>query len=391
MKSQEAVASNPSAGGARPRALGVPFGVLPTGPGNAITDVAGVRVGSVTLEDVARGMHTGVTAILPHPGNLFAEKLPAGVFVGNGFGKMTGIAQIRELGEIETPVVLTNTLSVGAALEGLAEWTLTRAGNESVRSVNPVVGETNDGRVNDIRSRFVRSEHVLSALEAAAASSDFAPVAEGCVGAGTGTVAFGFKAGIGTASRKLPTSLGGHVVGVLVQANFGGFLSIAGAPVWRALGGWPCEREILAALAGDAGKGSASGLPGECADGSIMMIVATDAPLDARNLSRLAERAFLGMARTGGVASNGSGDFALAFSTARSRRIPHDAAAQAPLVSNDDMTPLFIAAIEATEEAIINALFAARDRVAFDGTLVRALPRERVLKLLDAHGARSIR
>ncbi|MDO5531488.1 P1 family peptidase [Sutterella sp.] len=357
----------------RPRAreAGLTFGVIPTGRFNAITDVAGVTVGQVTLHDDARGMHTGVTAILPHSGNIFQEKVPAGIFLGNGFGKMTGYPQVAELGNLETPVVLTNTLSVGEALAGVVDWTLSQPGNETVMSVNALVGETNDGRVNDIRARFVKPAHVLEAIRSASAG----PVEEGAVGAGSGTVAFGFKAGIGTASRVLPAAAGGWTVGVLVQANFGGILTVKGVEAGLALGGWPRE-DVL-------------GNP----DGSIMMIIATDAPLDARNLKRLATRAFMGMAKTGGIASNGSGDFVIAFSTSESVRVRHDAPRLeregAALVRNDDMTPLFMAAIEATEEAIINSLFRARDVATCDGKVVRALPLPKILELLDRAGARS--
>lgn len=358
----------------RPRDLGIEFGVFPTGRFNAITDVDGVLVGQVTLEDDAAGMHTGVTAIRPHPGNVFEEKVPAGIFLGNAFGKMAGYPQVKELGNIETPIILTNTLNVGAGLEGVVEWTLSQPGNELVRSVNGLVGETNDGKVNDIRARFVKPHHVLEALRNASSG----PVEEGCAGAGTGTVAFGFKAGIGTSSRVLPPNLGGWKVGVLVQANFGGILNVKGIEAGLELGGWPGEKEMQEFRS---------------ADGSIMMIVATDAPLDARNLERLAKRAFMGMTRTGGVASNGSGDFVVAFSTNESVRVRHTAAKGtlegAPLVRNDDMTPLFMAAIESTEEAVINSLFAAHDADTWDGKVIRALPVDRVLAMLDRAGLRT--
>lgn len=357
----------------RPRSLGITFGVLPVGEKNAITDVPGVLVGQTTLHDDAKGMHTGVTAILPHGGNVFQEKVPAGIFLGNGFGKMAGYPQVKELGNLETPIALTNTLSVGPAIEALVDWTLRQPGNETVKSVNAIVGETNDGKVNDIRARFIRPEHVLEALEKA----DDGPIEEGCVGAGSGTVAFGFKAGVGTASRVLPKTLGGWRVGALVQANFGGLLTVKGVEVGVRLGGWPCQKEIEAC---------------ESADGSIMMIIATDAPLDARNLERLAKRAFMGMTKTGGVASNGSGDFALAFSTNPAVRVRHSLPAQtlegAPTVRNDDMTGLFMAAIESTEEAIINALFAAHDVADKEGKVVRALPVDEVLAMLDRAGVR---
>lgn len=352
----------------RAREYGIDIGILPTGPRNAITDVPGVLVGQVTLNDDERGMHTGVTAIRPHPGNLFQDKVPCGIFLGNAFGKMAGYPQVKELGNLETPIILTNTLNVAAGLDGLIDWTFGYEENDSVQSVNPLVGETNDGAVNNIRARFVTRAHVLSALSQAAGG----PVAEGCVGAGTGTKAFGFKAGIGTASRVLPESMGGWRVGVLVQANFGGLLTIKGTEVGKALGGFPYEKEI------------------RDADGSIMMIVAVDAPLDARQLERVAKRAFMGLAKTGGVASNGSGDFVVAFSTNEKVRIPHAAERNqltaAPVVRNDDMTPIFMAAIEATEEAIINALFMAHDVKSYTGKVFKALPLERTLEMLRAEG-----
>ncbi|MGC8782030.1 MAG: P1 family peptidase, partial [Anaerolineae bacterium] len=314
----------------RARALGIAPGVLPTGPLNAITDVAGVRVGQVTLWE-GEDIRTGVTAILPHAGNLFQEKVPAGLAVGNGFGKLMGATQIAELGEIETPIVLTNTLAVPRAADALLDWTLAQPGNEAVTSVNPVVGETNDGRLNDIRRRAVMAEHVLTAIARAAAG----PVAEGCVGAGTGTVAFGWKGGIGTSSRRLPASLGDYTVGALVQSNFGGLLQVMGIPVGQKLGRYYLKEQLEQ---GDA-------------DGSIMIVLATDAPLSDRNLTRLARRAFAGLARTGAAMSNGSGDYALAFSTAEAvRRTPERRRAMAawPDLPNDLMSPLFLAAIEAT-------------------------------------------
>ena len=368
----------------RVRSYGIHIGILPAGKFNAVTDVPGVKVGQVTLEDDACGMHTGVTTILPHGGNVFQEKVPAGVFVGNGFGKSAGIPQINELGTLETPIVLTNTLSVAAGIEGLLSWTLEQPGNESVKSVNAFVGETNDGRVNDIRARFVSPDHVIEALRRA----ESGPVEEGCCGAGTGTVAFGFKAGIGTASRKLPESLGGWTVGVIVQANFGGFLTVKGVEVGRQLGGWSNEKLLTQAM--PAGWAERIKDAAGSADGSIMMIAATDAPLTQRSLERLAERAFMGMTRTGGIASNGSGDFALAFSTAPSMRVRHEAPygllEGGPTVRSDDMTPLFMAAIESTEEAILNALFTAHDTAAYDGGRIAALPREAVLQMLRKAG-----
>ncbi len=351
----------------RARAVGVAPGILDPGPLNSITDVAGVRVGQVTLVEGAH-IRTGVTAVLPHGGNLYQDKVPAAVTVGNGFGKLMGTTQIVELGEIETPIVLTNTLSVPRAAEGVIAWTLAQPGNEAVRSVNAVVGETNDGFLNDIRGRVVRPEHAVAAIEQAAEGV----VAEGSVGAGTGTVAFGWKGGIGTSSRRLPEALGGYTVGVLVQTNYGGVLSVLGVPVGQALGQY-FLRDVL-------DKGDA--------DGSIMIIVATDAPLSDRNLERLAGRTFLGVGRTGSPMTNGSGDYAIAFSTALEvRRTPERRAAPAAfiLLPNDGMSPLFQAAVEATEEAIYNALFMATTVAGHRGT-VEALPLERVLGLLRQHG-----
>lgn len=355
------------------RDLGVSIGVMPTGPLNAITDVAGVRVGHVTRIE-GDAVRTGVTAIVPADGNLFQSKLAAAVHVGNGFGKLAGGTQVEELGTLETPIVLTNTLGVGAALEAIVQHTLEQPGNERVRSVNAVVGETNDGELNDIRGRHVTPYDVLDAIANAAGG----PVAEGCVGAGTGTIAFGFKAGIGTSSRRLPTSLGGYTVGVLAQANFGGVLMIDGVPVGRELGRYAFR---------DALDGEAD------VDGSCMLVVATDAPLCARNLRRLAARAFMGLARTGGIASNGSGDYAIAFSVAR--RVPHAMPAGRTLaveVLHDEATsPLFLAAIEAAEEAILNSLCAARMMTGHGGRTVEALPVGRVLDLLQRYGRREDR
>lgn len=326
---------------ARARDLGLTPGVLAPGPLNAITDVAGVGVGQVTLVTGDR-VRTGVTAVLPHGGNLFQDKVPAAIAVANGFGKLAGVTQVRELGEIETPIVLTNTLSVPAGMAGVIDWTLDQPGNEEVRSVNAVVGETNDGGLNDIRTRTVTAAHVRQAIEDARGG----PVREGVVGAGTGTIAFGWKGGIGTSSRRLPPGLGGWTVGVLVQSNFGGTLVMDGHRVGERLGRvYP--REALAAPS---------------ADGSIMIVVATDAPLSDRNLERVAERAFAGLARTGAAFSNGSGDYAIAFSTAEGvRRTPDRRDRQASVEDwpNDRMSPLFVAAAEATEEAILNALLMA--------------------------------
>ncbi|AQG81000.1 P1 family peptidase [Spirosoma montaniterrae] len=346
----------------RPRDYGIRFGVIPTGPLNAITDVPGVRVGQVTLRQ-GTTIRTGVTAIVPHGGNLFQEKLPAAIYIGNGFGKLTGYSQVEELGTLETPIVLTNTLSVPTAADAVIDYTLNQPGNEQVRSLNPVVGETNDGFLNDIRGRHVTRQHVLDAIRNAKPG----PVEEGSVGAGTGTVCFGYKGGIGTASRRLPASLGGYTVGVLVQTNFGGVLQIAGVPVGVALGQYSYKEKL---------------------DGSCMMVVLTDAPVDARNLKRLAKRAFLGLGHTGGIASNGSGDYVIAVSTAY--QIPHQSSSPfdtLKLLRNDDTSPLFMAAIEATEEAIINSLFAAGQSPAdtFSGTeghSVKPLPVQKVVEMV---------
>ena len=329
----------------RPRAreAGVVVGIFETGPFNAITDVAGVRVGQTTV--IRPGVNTGVTAILPHPGNIFRDKVPAAIVVGNGFGKLAGVTQVRELGEIETPILLTCTLCVWRAADAMVGWLLDRPGMEDVRSINPVVGETNDGGLNDIRSRPISTEDVVHALESATAG----PVEEGAVGAGRGTSAFGFKGGIGTSSRILPSASGGYSVGVLVQSNFGGVLTINGAPVGRELGRYSFQREVSRS------GGPGDGPPLDSPDGSIMMVVATDAPLDARNLERLASRALTGLSRTGATMSNGSGDYVIAFSTAESvRRSGNGRARTIEDLGNDAMTPLFQAVAEATEEAVYN-------------------------------------
>lgn len=345
----------------RLRDLGVVTGILPTGPLNAITDVAGVAVGQVTLHEPAANLNTGVTAILPYPGNLFQQKVPGAVVVGNAFGKLMGSTQVAELGEIETPILLTSTLDVPRAGDALLSYMLALPGNERVQSINPLVGETNDGFLSDIRARAVGESQVFQALR----SAHSGPVEEGAVGAGSGTVAFGFKGGIGTASRRLPASLGGYTVGVLVQTNFGGILDIDGAPVGRLLHQYYLRNQL-----GD-GK--------QTPDGSCMIVVATDAPLLARNLRRLAARALLGLARTGSAASNGSGDYVIAFSTAPDLRIPAAAARGSLLLPpaarlrNDAMSPLFLAAIEATQEAIYNSLFKATT-TSGRGHTVQALP-----------------
>ncbi|WP_155263154.1 P1 family peptidase [Sphingomonas segetis] len=348
----------------RPRAreAGISFGILPTGPLNAITDVGGVRVGQVTIVEGA-SIRTGVTAILPHGGNLYQDKVPAGFSVGNAYGKFMGSTQIEELGEIETPIVLTNTLNVPEAAAGVIEWTLKQYGNEEVRSVNAVVGETNDGTLNDIRARRVRPADAIAAIEQAREG----PVQEGAVGAGTGTIAFGWKGGIGTSSRRLPASLGGWTVGVLVQTNYGGVLQVAGVPVGQALGKYFLKDELS----------TASG------DGSCIVVVATDAPLSDRNLERLAHRGLLGIARTGSPMTNGSGEYAIAFSTnADVRRTPERRGQPSAIIDlpNEQMSPLFEAAIEAAEEAAINSLFAATPMDG-NGRHIEALPVDAVVKL----------
>jgi len=348
----------------RPRAreAGITFGVLPTGPLNAITDVAGVKVGQVTLIEGAN-VRTGVTAILPHEGNLYQDKVPAGFSVGNAYGKFMGSTQIKELGEIETPILLTNTLNVPEAAAGIIEWTLRQPGNEQVRSVNAIVGETNDGTLNDIRGRHVTPANAIAAIEAARPG----PVQEGAVGAGTGTIAFSWKGGIGTSSRKLPANLGGYTVGVLVQTNYGGVLQVAGMPIGQALGQYYLKDELS----------KASG------DGSCIVVIATDAPLSDRNLERLAHRGLLGIARTGSPMTNGSGEYAVAFSTnADVRRTPERRGKPSPIVDlpNDQMSPLFEAAVEAAEEAAINSLFAAAPMDG-NGHHIDALPVDKVVEL----------
>lgn len=346
--------------------LPVRIGILAKGKYNAITDIKGVKVGHTTLikgDDV----RTGVTVIIPHEGNLFQQKLPAAVYVGNGFGKLAGITQIKELGNLESPIILTNTLSVATAINAGITYTLSQKGNEDVKSVNIVVGETNDGYLNDIRGRHVKEEDVLEAIK----NADSGIVLQGNVGAGTGTVCFGFKGGIGSSSRILPTSLGGYSVGVLVQSNFGGVLEIAGVPIGKELGRYYLKDQLNNPV-----------------DGSCMIVIATDAPLDARNLERLAKRAFMGLAKTGGIASNGSGDYVIAFSTHPSVRIPHYSEPElydTKIISNDALSPLFLAAIEATEEAIVNSLFAAKTMVGRDGNKVSALPIEQVISILKKY------
>lgn len=366
----------------RARDLDVAPGLFPPGPHNAITDVPGVRVGQTTLvaEDRVR---TGVTAILPHEGNLFQQKVPGAVFVGNAFGKLAGSTQVEELGSIETPIILTNTLAVGTAVDAVVGYMLEQQGNEQVRSVNALVGETNDGGLNDIRGRHVKTDHVVAAIK----SANNGPVAEGCVGAGTGCEAFGWKGGIGTSSRQLPQKFGGWRLGVLVQANFGGVLTIDGVKIGEALGRHAFadnQRTRFAPLEFAGEERDRVGISrGSSADGSCMIVVATDAPLEARELKRLAARAIFGLARTGSSYSNGSGDYAIAFSTSKECRIPHGATVRQmrPTLPTDAMSPLFQAALEATEEAVYNALLQATTTTA-NGVTVEAIPIEEVGRLL---------
>lgn len=359
-------ASAQNEGRGRIRDFGIEPGIFKPGPYNAITDVPGVRVGHVTLIE-GDNVRTGVTAIVPHEGNVFRLKCPAAVFVGNGFGKLAGTTQIKELGNIESPIILTNTLSVAQGIEGVITYTLGQKGNEGVGSVNAVVGETNDGTLNDIRGRHVKASDVVEAIQKAKGG----PVEEGCVGAGTGTVCFGWKGGIGTSSRVLPADLGGYTVGVLVQSNYGGILEIDGVPVGQRLGQYSFKRNVE----------NPDYLMSP--DGSCMMVVFTDAPLDARNLERLAKRAFMGMAKTGGIASNGSGDYVIAVSVNKGNLIDESQRFYHPtLLRNDDMSPLFEAAIEATAEALWNSLFMAVDTKGRDGRVVPALPIKKVLEVM---------
>lgn len=349
----------------RVRDLGIAPGILPVGQWNAITDVRGLKVGHVTLIE-GEDVRTGVTAILPHHGNLLQEKVPAGIVVGNGFGKLIGSTQVEELGELETPIILTNTLSVPRAAEALIDWTLAQKGNENMRSVNPVVGETNDGILNNIGKMAVTKEHVMDAIDKASSG----PVVEGCVGAGTGTVCFGWKGGTGTSSRLLPEKLGGHTIGVLVQTNFGGVLQMDGIPAGKELGQYYLKETLDSASA----------------DGSIMIILATDAPLSDRNLKRLAQRGLAGLARTGASMSNGSGDYAIAFSTAEEVRRTEERRSKVweyPEVPNDLLSPLFQAAIEATEEAIYNSLCMAERMTGYRGVTVHQLPLEKLAELIQ--------
>lgn len=349
------------------REYGVSIGVIQPGKLNAITDVAGVLVGQKTLV-VGEDVRTGVTAVLPYRGNIFQSKVPAAMYVGNGFGKLAGITQVDELGTLETPIILTNTLGVPTAADALIDYTFSFEANKEVGSVNAVVGETNDGYLNDIRSRRVSKADVLAAITSASSGK----VEQGNVGAGTGTVAFGFKGGIGTSSRTLPANLGGYTVGVLVQTNFGGVLRVDGVPIGKALHKYYLSDEL-----------------NDTPDGSCMIVVATDAPVDARNLKRLAKRAILGLAQTGGIASNGSGDYVIAFSTNEALRESHESkqtTLQTTTLRNDAMSPLFMATIEATEEAILNSLFHAQPMTGRDGHKVDALPIDKVLRMMEQRG-----
>ena len=355
-----------SAQSKRPRDYGITIGIFEPGPFNAITDVNGVSVGHQTLVK-GNGVRTGVTAIIPHQKGMFQYKVPAAIYVGNGYGKLMGLSQVQELGNIETPIILTNTLSVPTAAKSLISYTLEKPGNETVLSVNPIVGETNDGYLNDIRGMHIVEQDIRAALQKA----NTGPVAEGNIGAGTGTISFGFKGGIGTASRKIPESLGGYTVGVLVQSNFGGVLEINGVPIGQALQNFSFAQAV-----------------GQKADGSCMMVVITDAPLDARNLERVAKRAMMGLAKTGGIASNGSGDYVIALSVdPQNIEALHQGSAlyQARLLKNKAMSPLFLATIEATEEAIVNALFAAEDMKGNNNSSVQALPKTKVLEIMKAY------
>lgn len=347
----------------RIREIGIEIGIFKTGKLNAITDVPGVKVGHVTKIE-GDNIRTGVTAIIPHDENIFQNKIPAAIFVANGFGKLAGISQVKELGNLETPIILTNTLNVATGIDALLNYTLTK--NENVKSVNAVVGETNDGRLNDIRGRHLEVEDFMQAISSATTDN----FAEGAIGAGTGTVCFGFKGGIGTSSRVLPEELGGYTLGVLVQTNFGGVLEIAGVPVGKELASYPFYDAIQ-----------------KDADGSCMIVVITDAPLGSRNLERLAKRAFVGMGKTGSIVSNGSGDYVITASTAKELRIPYKMDSKLidqKVFHNDAMSPLFAAAIEATEEAIINSLFAAEDMTG-NGKTIKAIPKKKVLEIMKKY------
>lgn len=361
----------------RARDLGVAPGIFSPGINNAITDVVGVRVGHVTLHE-GDNVRTGITAILPHPGNAYRSRVPAALHVGNGFGKFIGTTQINELGELESPILLTCTLCVWKAADAMAEWMLAQPDMQQVRSLNVVVGETNDGRLNDIRARPITAAAVRTALESAKGG----PVQEGSIGAGTGTTAFGWKAGIGTSSRKLPESLGGWTVGVLVQANFGGVLQVEGAPVGRELDRYAFQNAVAV-------RENTRGLADDRGDGSVIIVIATDAPLSDRNLHRLASRGMMGLGRTGSSASNGSGDYILAFSTADSVRREFDAARlQTTELANDQMSAVFQASVDAVEESVYNALFMATT-MSGNGQTVEAIPLDQVRKVLRKHGKKA--
>jgi len=346
----------------RIRDYGIEIGVLKTGKNNAITDIEGVRVGHTTLI-IGDSIRTGVTAILPHSGNIFQLKVPAAIYIGNGFGKLTGYSQVKELGNIETPIILTNTLSVPVASDALITYTLNS--NKNVYSVNSIVGETNDGWLNDIRGRHIKSEHVLNAIKNAKGGF----VEEGNVGAGTGTICFRYKGGIGTSSRVVPKSFGGYTVGVLVQTNFGGVFEINGVPIAKELNNYPSVFK-------------------DDADGSCMMVVITDAPLDSRNLERLAKRAIMGLAKTGGIASNGSGDYVIALSTAKDNLVPYLGDSifnEKKELINDAISPLFLATIEATEEAILNSLFVAETMIGKDGHEIKSIPIDEIIDIMKKY------
>jgi len=350
----------------RTRDYGIEIGILKTGKLNAITDVGGVTVGHITIIE-GDSVRTGVTAIIPHQGNVFQNKVPAAIYIGNGFGKLAGYSQVKELGNIETPIILTNTLSVATATDALITYTLEQPVNKEVRSVNSVVGETNDGWLNDIRGRHVEQEHVLNAIQ----NAESGLVTEGNVGAGTGTICFGYKGGIGTSSRVIPKSLGGYIVGVLVQTNFGGVLEINGVPIAKELNEYPYRDKIL-----------------NDADGSCMIVVITNAPLGSRNLERLAKRAIMGLAKTGGIASNGSGDYVIAISTAKENLIPNSSESvfnEIKELRNSEISPLFLATIEATEEAILNSLFAAETMIGRDGHIIESLPIDKVIEIMKKY------
>lgn len=353
----------------RARELGIEPGILTAGKWNAITDVKGVSVGQKTLI-VGDSIRTGVTVVIPHQGNIFQDKVPAAVFVGNGFGKAIGTTQIEELGNIETPIALTNTLNAFLVANALIDYTLSIPENAKIRSVNPVVGETNDGWLNDIRGRHVKSTHVKEAINSASTEAVF----EGNVGAGTGTRCLGFKGGIGTSSRVLPKEKGGYTVGVLVQTNFGGILTINGAPVGEELNNFYMAEDVPYVV-----------------DGSCMIVIATDAPLSARNLKRLAKRSFLAFGKVGSFSSNGSGDYSIAFSTHPELRVSYSSKEiekTVSEVSNDHMSPLFLAVVEATEEAIYNSLFMATDMKGQKERVMKALPIEKTLEIMDKYKAR---